>query len=316
MPRLSFASRSAEVGSPRAPSPALLRLAGAPGLLAVVMLVLSMTALTGAPSRAFAQDTCFKVADGFATGPGGAFFDRQLTVAYSGSGSVALAESCDRDPMFVDDKLLVDNITNGRNFQHDYSGGCSGTITAATHDISALLKRGRNTLRFTGLDVCLQGDSAISEIYIIGPFCPVTISDPNTKVIMGTSGDDSDLRGTRGDDVICGLGGDDLIDGRDGDDLIFPGGGDDLSEGGDGADEIQDEGGDDQLIGGMGGDLLADDGKRSERNILDGGVGRDELRAGTGKNEFRGGPGKDVMLGGDQARSDVGRTRFRSHLRR
>ncbi len=47
--------------------------------------------------------------------------------------------------------------------------------------------------------------------------------------VTGTPGDDPNLTGTGGDDVICGLGGDDVIDG---------GGGDDVIVGGTGTDEV------------------------------------------------------------------------------
>jgi TolB protein len=81
--------------------------------------------------------------------------------------------------------------------------------------------------------------------------------------VRGSPGDDADLRGTDGADVICGLGGDDAVRGRDGSDLILGGRGDDELDGQFGADVVFGDAGDDRIRGGPAYD------------VLDGGRGRD-----------------------------------------
>ncbi len=192
---------------------------------------------------------CKKVADSFVTGPGGVFFDRQVQVVYNSTRRVTLAASCEGDPMAVDDKLTVTNTRNGRKFEHDYSNGCTGTITNTTHDITALLDDGANTLRFQGEDICGQGDSGITDIYIVGvdeQTCDRAAEPGNGgREIVGGPRDDT-LLGTDGDDVICGLGGSDVIRGGGGNDAIYGGAGNDLLLG-NGHDLLRGEGGNDTL---------------------------------------------------------------------
>lgn len=57
-----------------------------------------------------------------------------------------------------------------------------------------------------------------------------------TPAIIGTEGDDRDLRGTCGDDVVSGLGGNDDLFGGGGSDILDGGSGDDYLEGDDGSD--------------------------------------------------------------------------------
>jgi Putative glucoamylase/RTX calcium-binding nonapeptide repeat (4 copies)/Protein of unknown function (DUF3131) len=102
--------------------------------------------------------------------------------------------------------------------------------------------------------------------------------EPRACTISGTPGDDR-LKGTRGDDVICGLGGDDRIDAREGSDVVYGDEGGDLLSGDLGADTLYGDDGDDRLDGGLAADVLAG-GPGDDR--LDGGPGRDHLEQGGG----------------------------------
>ena len=90
-------------------------------------------------------------------------------------------------------------------------------------------------------------------------------TEPRGCTVNGSEGPDR-LRGTRGADVICGLGGDDRIDGRGGADVVYgdagddrvaAGSGDDTAYGGDGNDRLDGDGGDDVLAGGPGADRMS-----------------------------------------------------------
>ena len=81
-------------------------------------------------------------------------------------------------------------------------------------------------------------------------------SSPRPCTITGTPRADR-LRGTRGPDVVCGLGGNDTIDARDGDDTVFGDAGDDRIDGGDGDDTLYGGEGDDRADGGRGFDVVA-----------------------------------------------------------
>lgn len=135
--------------------------------------------------------------------------------------------------------------------------------------------------------------------------------------IEGTPGDDPDLGGTAGDDVICGFGGADTIDGGDGDDTIFGGAGDDQIDGGRGADTILGNDGEDAIRGGGGRDIVfggADsdniDDALGPNPMLDGGDGIDSICGSPQRDTIRGGPGGDILrgLGGpDTISGDAGR---------
>lgn len=123
--------------------------------------------------------------------------------------------------------------------------------------------------------------------------------------IVGTDGDDPDLNGTFGPDVIAGLGGNDTINGLGGDDVICGGDGDDTILGGwgsdtiygdDGNDTIDGEGAGDSIDGGKGKDVLAGSGGA---DLVVGGGGNDTITGGTGNDDLRGGYGLDVIDGGD-----------------
>jgi RTX calcium-binding nonapeptide repeat (4 copies) len=107
-----------------------------------------------------------------------------------------------------------------------------------------------------------------------GPFAPPgTDSRPPGKdetsicTIMGTAHADR-LRGTRGNDVICGFGGGDRINGRGGNDLVY---------GGPGGDRITGGGGRDVLYGNFGNDSFSTRDRKKDR--AHGGFGKDSARA-------------------------------------
>ncbi len=131
--------------------------------------------------------------------------------------------------------------------------------------------------------------------------------------------DNPTIRGTRGDDFICGGASNNTIDGRAGNDIIRGGGGDDNIKGGDGNDKLYGQAGNDTLNGGAGDDL-AKGGAGSD--VISGGPGNDKLygqrekdtiAGGEGSDKIVGGGGGDVLDGGpgdDALRGDSGRDRL------
>jgi len=103
--------------------------------------------------------------------------------------------------------------------------------------------------------------------------------------IVGTSGNDI-ISGTKGDDIIDGLGGNDVIKGGKGDDCLTGGAGNDQLKGGWGADEHVGGAGNDSIRGGHGNDQL------------DGGAGDDSLKGGHGDDAMNGGADDDLCAGG------------------
>ncbi|HWX47727.1 MAG TPA: SdrD B-like domain-containing protein [Roseomonas sp.] len=101
----------------------------------------------------------------------------------------------------------------------------------------------------------------------------------------GHTGDDA-LFGGAGNDRVHGQAGDDVLDAGPGDDTIEGGDGRDIDLGGEGDDRMQGENGDDWLFGGAG------------QDILEGNAGRDFLSGGTGNDLLAGHDSNDVLLGG------------------
>ena len=83
----------------------------------------------------------------------------------------------------------------------------------------------------------------------------VAIADDRDNVVKGTAGDDL-LPGLGGNDIVLGRAGDDMLLGGDGSDHLYGGIGDDMLDGGAGADFLFGGAGDDVLTGGAGIDLL------------------------------------------------------------
>ncbi|MEP4196907.1 MAG: Ig-like domain-containing protein [Aliishimia sp.] len=124
--------------------------------------------------------------------------------------------------------------------------------------------------------------------------------------------DDNEIWGGDGDDVMIGLGGNDILHGQDGNDTLTGSGGDDILNGGDGDDIIDGVGGRDTLNGGAGNDMLTGDVGVDTINggeglddifgnfgvdIIDGGDGNDNIRAGGSGDIVEGGAGNDRLVG-------------------
>jgi Ca2+-binding RTX toxin-like protein len=92
--------------------------------------------------------------------------------------------------------------------------------------------------------------------------------------IVGTPGDDTNLRGTNGPDVIHGLGGNDTISGLNGNDVICEGEDNDTLSGNNGIDRLFGENGTDALNGNNGNDAL-DGGADTGTDTCNGGNGSD-----------------------------------------
>jgi PKD repeat protein len=131
------------------------------------------------------------------------------------------------------------------------------------------------------------------QVTIIEPPSLPTTCEGETATIVGTPGNDINIVGTSGRDVITALGGDDRVHALDGNDLVCGGGGNDVIDGGSGnnrlfGDEPDEEGvagGADRIEGGTANDFI------------DGGAGNDDLDGSTGNDELHGSMGSDELLG-------------------
>ena len=106
--------------------------------------------------------------------------------------------------------------------------------------------------------------------------------------------DAGQIRGTDGDDFICGGPSQNVIRGLAGNDIVYGGGGDDQLIGGGGRDELYGGRGDDEILGQRGADDLR--GGAGSDTIL-GGRGNDDLTGGPGDDQLRGGKGSDHLVG-------------------
>ncbi len=101
----------------------------------------------------------------FTAGAGEIFFDTTVQFTFSG-GTVLLAEDPDgTGNAFVDDEILVtvthpDQTT--ATFDHDYSNGCSGSITHTNSDVTAFFQPGVNQVRVQFKNTCGGNASADS----------------------------------------------------------------------------------------------------------------------------------------------------------
>ena len=163
----------------------------------------------------------------------------------------------------------------------------------------------------TSLDVSMDFSM---QVLSVGQSATVTATDesfghtPPTigpADILGTAGDDTNLKGGNAADTIDGLAGNDRILGRDnddvingdagndtifgqlGDDSVLGGTGNDVIFGNEGDDILFGEGGFDSLLGGAGND------------ILNGGADADGLIGGIGNDRLFGEDGDDFLIGED-----------------
>ena len=132
----------------------------------------------------------------------------------------------------------------------------------------------------------------------------MNVIESNAGFIRGTAGDDF-ICGGASRNVIRGLAGNDILYGQGGNDRLIGGTGDDVVYGGDGADDIIAYGGADELHGGSG-----DDSFRggfgpdtmyggSGDDVLSGGFGADTIHGQDGDDRVIGGKGADTLTGGN-----------------
>jgi len=107
------------------------------------------------------------------------------------------------------------------------------------------------------------------------------------------SGDNENILGTRGEDVINGLNGNDVIDGGRGDDNLRGAAGNDTLIGGEGDDTVNADGQSDVALGGIGNDALS--GQFGD-DVLFGGIGNDFVRGLQGSDYVSGGAGDDQFF--------------------
>lgn len=130
------------------------------------------------PAPADAATTCQKVTDGFGNGhsqAGTDFFVKNLTLRY-GSGPVKLARNCaGTTPLNVDDGITVEVTRPGgstSSFSHDFSAGCSGTITdAGPFDLTSRFAPGNNAVKVRFQDICGAAGSGTSDVFLVSEGC-------------------------------------------------------------------------------------------------------------------------------------------------
>ncbi len=132
--------------------------------------------------------------------------------------------------------------------------------------------------------------STLAHDYLFGRVEPIP-ADLGTVTVNGTGGNDTDLKGTSGSDVIDGGAGDDRIRGLQSDDAI---------NGGLGNDKIFGEGGNDIVIGDAGNDILWGN---AGDDLLYGQADNDRMFGGEGNDVLSGGLGNDVLIG--EAGNDI-----------
>jgi Ca2+-binding RTX toxin-like protein len=186
-----------------------------------------------------------------------------------------------RSPLHV--KFRVVHPLDGATYEWRFGDGGRATGVQATHvyrssgDYSARLR-----VEFAGGGTS-QATTTISVWSAPRPGQPPSLAE---CTIIGTPGDDGQLFGSPGADVICGLGGNDEIRGNGGNDVIVGGGGSDLIDAGSGADVVYGGSGSDTIFG------------RGHRDVVYAGTGSDEVWAGGGRDRLTGGGGND-FLGGE-----------------
>ena len=132
-----------------------------------------------------------------------------------------------------------------------------------------------------------------------------TTCEGETATIVGTPGNDNNIVGTSGRDVIAALGGNDRVRALDGNDLVCGGEDNDIIHGGSGNDRLDGSAGNDELHGSLGSDellgLTGNDqlfGETGDDDRLHGGLGNDQLDGGSGNDRLNGGSDTDNGDGG------------------
>nr|WP_300048983.1 calcium-binding protein [uncultured Nocardioides sp.] len=151
------------------------------------------------------------------------------------------------------------------------------------------LRPGSHRLSFRTLSTFTGGFAAAFRI----DTC--TVTDPASRVFLGSSNDDVICGGANAETIVGG-GGRDIVAGGGGADVIITRQGEGLVSGGSGADRLVGGPSADRLFGGPGGDKLRAEGGDDG---LNGQGGIDVLLAGRGHDSLDGGPGPDVLAGGE-----------------
>jgi Ca2+-binding RTX toxin-like protein len=187
-----------------------------------------------------------------------------------------------------DDTYAVDNP--GDTILEVAGEGEDRVISAVTYQ----LPDGVEHLDLTGLKgLSGQGNGQDNEIN----------GNAGANVLRGMGGDDV-LNGNEGADNLQGDEGNDVLLGGEGDDRLSGGSGLDLLQGHEGADVLSDANGRSLLDGGAGNDVLAGG---AEADIFFGGTGNDAISTGSGANivVFNRGDGRDVISGTTESRNTL-----------
>jgi PKD repeat protein len=134
-----------------------------------------------------------------------------------------------------------------------------------------------------------------------------TTCEGETATIVGTPGNDNNIVGTSGRDVIAALGGNDRVRALGGNDLVCGGEGNDIIYGGPGNDRLDGSSDNDELHGSMGSDELLG---LTGNDRLFGEDNDDRLHGGLDNDQLNGGPGDDRLNGGSNADNGDGGPNF------
>ena len=134
-----------------------------------------------------------------------------------------------------------------------------------------------------------------------------TTCEGETATIVGTPGNDNNIVGTSGRDVIAALGGNDRVRALDGNDLVCGGEDNDIIYGGSGNDRLDGSAGNDELHGSLGNDELLG---LTGNDQLFGEGGDDRLHGGLGNDQLDGGSGNDRLNGGSDTDNGDGGPNF------
>lgn len=229
--------------------------------------------------------------------------DTQVIVTDTGDADANVTvdgDDCRNDATNPPDDSTANNTTVGCTVT---AGPVTLNVTLGDGDDAADLSGATNSTAPT-----FSGGNGDDNQLIGTPGTDVINGDAGVDNLAGSGGGDT-LNGGAGDDTLLGDAGIDTLNGDDGDDLINggadgdtinAGAGDDLGvSGGDGDDVVRGGPGNDFLFGDGGNDDLFGEG---EADQLTGGAGQDDLNGGANDPEFAGGQGFDPFPGaGDTA---------------
>ena len=187
--------------------------------------------------------------------------------------------------------------------------GAAATVTIVVRPTAEGVLTNTAEVSSPGDDPNLSNNSASAETLALIKFpkCggkeATIIALPGQTSVGGTSGNDvivgnktaQEIRGGKGNDRICGRGGDDRIKGVSGNDYLAGGKDDDRIRAGAGNDSVHGLTGDDTLNGEAGNDFIAGGGGDDR---IHGSAGNDELHGRAGDDSMKGGADDDLLRGG------------------